>query len=200
MAPSKTTYHHGDLRAALLQEAAALIEENGTEAVTMRALSERVGVSRTAAYRHFANKTDLLGAVAAEGFRELRERLHRVNTPSAANPEDGFVAMAQAYVQFAVGHPAYYRLMYGRDALQRDQYPDLHAAANAIYDELVTLIVTYQQQGLLKPGDAKPLAYVAWSLVHGLAALIIDRQMETPPDVDALAQLALHTLLQGLLR
>ena len=73
-----SAYHHGDLRAALLAEAAAMIDEGGTSSVTMRAIGRRLGVSRSAPYRHFADKSALLVAVAAAGFDRLRDRLEAV--------------------------------------------------------------------------------------------------------------------------
>ena len=73
------TYHHGDLRAALLAEAAAMIAEGGAASVTMRAIGRRLGVSRAAAYRHFADKTALLVAVATDGFNRLKGRLQAID-------------------------------------------------------------------------------------------------------------------------
>lgn len=195
---SAASYHHGDLRSALLREAAALIAEAGVEGVTMRSLSQRVGVSRTAPYRHFADKEALLVAVAADGFQALRERLQAAQTGGRSEALVQFEEMGAAYVAFATSHPAHYRLMYGKEALQRDRHPELHEAANAIYDELGALIQRYQEEGVIRSGPAGELAYVAWSTVHGLASLLVDGQMERPDDIDALARLATRVLLEGL--
>ncbi|MEM1127962.1 MAG: TetR/AcrR family transcriptional regulator [Bacteroidota bacterium] len=195
--PDKKTYHHGDLRTALVQEAAALIAVEGVDAVTMRGLSQRIGVSRTAPYRHFADKDALLAAVAAEGFSTLRQHLH---TAIEAHPHGAasFESMGVAYVLFATDHAAYYRLMYGREALDRERFPDLHAAAHALYDELVALIRQQQEAGTIRGDRPEALAYVAWSTVHGLASLLVDGQMEAPPDIAGLARLTIQTLLVGL--
>ncbi|NNF56993.1 MAG: TetR/AcrR family transcriptional regulator [Rhodothermaceae bacterium] len=194
--PKKTAYHHGALKSALLNEAATLIRAQGTEAVTMRELATRLGVSRTAAYRHFENKEALLVAVAAEGFERLAMALHAAGEGQTGR--DRVEAMGQAYVRFALANPAHYRLMYGREALRRREIPALQAAADQAYDELVALIEAEQHSGLLRAGDARQLVYVAWALVHGLALLLVDGQMEEPDDTDALAALAIRTLLDGL--
>jgi AcrR family transcriptional regulator len=191
------SYHHGDLRRALLDAAASLLRSGGADALTLRALAEAVGVSRTAPYRHFADKADLLIAVATEGFERLRSALHAVTAHGAAGLE-GFEAMGVAYIRFAVENPAHYRLMYGREALARRQVPALQAAADATYDELVALIAARQATGDLRTDDPEALAYVAWATVHGLASLLVDGQMEEPDDVDALARLTARTLLEGL--
>jgi AcrR family transcriptional regulator len=191
-------YHHGTLRRALLDEAAALVQEGGAAAVTMRDLAVRAGVSRTAAYRHFEGKDGLLVAVAAEGFERLDAALRGAGAGLAGRAR--VEAMGRAYVRFALGHPAHYRLMYGRDALSRREAPELQAAADRAYDTLVALIAEEQAAGVLGAGDPGRLAYVAWSLVHGLALLIVDGQIEAPGDPDALAALAIGRLLDGLAR
>ena len=198
MPVAKKTYHHGHLRAALLEEAARMITEAGVEHVTMRSLSHRVGVSRTAPYRHFTDKEALLVAVAAEGFARLKVCLHGVTVPDPDDALTRFQDMGGAYVQFALDNPAHYRLMYGKEALRRTQYPDLQAAADAAYEELVEIIETYQETGAIKPENPHALAYIAWSTVHGLASLIVDGQMRYPDDPIALARLATTMLFEGM--
>ena len=195
--PMPDTYHHGDLRAALLSAAARLIRSGGAEALTLRALAEAVGVSRTAPYRHFKDKADLLVAVAADGFARLQTTLQAVST-DASDGNDPFEDLGGAYVRFAVDNPAYYRLMYGREAIARREVPALQGAADAIYDEVVALIAARQASGNLRPDPPEALAYVAWATVHGLASLLVDGQMQEPDDVDALARLTARTLLEGL--
>ena len=198
MTTEKKAYHHGHLRAALLEEAARLITEAGAEGVTMRALSRRVGVSHTAPYRHFADKEALLVAVAAEGFARLKARLHAINLPEHERALTRFQEMGAAYVGFAVDNPAHYRLMYGKEALHRAQYPELQAAADAAFAELVEIIETYQALDAIKPENSHALAYIAWSTVHGLASLLVDGQMRYPDDIEALARLTTTILFEGM--
>ena len=105
-------YHHGNLRQALLDEALATIHTEGVAALTLRAIGARVGVSRTALYRHFADKRALLTAVATEGFRALRRQLVTAREEGGVG-EAAFRAMGVAYIRFAVGSPAHYRVMFG---------------------------------------------------------------------------------------
>ncbi|HEX6216218.1 MAG TPA: TetR/AcrR family transcriptional regulator, partial [Vicinamibacterales bacterium] len=105
-------YHHGDLRRALLEEAVRTIQTHGVETLTLRTVGERLGVSRTALYRHFADKPALLAAVGREGFRMLRLTLTEAWEQSGRGRE-GFEAMGIAYVRFAVDHPSHYRVMFG---------------------------------------------------------------------------------------
>lgn len=191
-------YHHGDLRAALVSEAAAMVAADGAAGLTMRELGRRLGVSRAAPYRHFEDKSALLVAVAATGFERLNARVDAVGrdarTPSLAR----FRRMGEAYVRFALENPAHYRLMYGREALTRSELPELREAANALFERLVAEFEAHQGAGTIKRQDARAQAYIAWSAVHGLASLLIDGQILAEVDVDALIRRTTETLLEGM--
>src|SRR5262249_55663078 len=105
-------YHHGDLRRALLAEAVRTIREDGVDALTVRAAGQRLGVSRTALYRHFADKSALLAGVAREGFQKFTQALAGA-WRRRGRGWDGFEEMGRAYVRFAVENPAHYRIMFG---------------------------------------------------------------------------------------
>ena len=157
-----------------------------------------MGVSRTAPYRHFSDKEALLVAVAAEGFARLKARFQAIDVP---DHEDGllrFQEVGASYIAFALENPAHYRLMYGKEARRRTQYPHLQAAADAAFAELVEIIETYQAGGTIKSENSHALAYIAWSTVHGLASLFVDGQMRYPDDVEALARLTTTILLEGM--
>ena len=193
-----SAYHHGDLRAALLAEAAAMIDERGTSSVTMRAIGRRLSVSRSAAYRHFADKSALLVAVAAAGFDRLRDRLEAVG---AGAPDAGIERLRQVgeeYVRFAIENPGHYRLMYGKEAITREDRPELREAADALFDELVRIVQSYQRSGTIKGQEPRLQAYVAWGAVHGLASLLIEGQILTAVDVDGLIRQTTSTLLDGM--
>jgi AcrR family transcriptional regulator len=177
MTESSGAYHHGDLRAALLDEAAAMIVEGGVASVTMRELGSRLGVSR---------------------FYHLKERLQAVD---AANPGSGVERLrrvGEEYVRFAIENPAQYRLMYGREALARRDRPELREAANAIFEQLVVVFQAHQRTGGLKRQDPRVQAYVAWSAVHGLASLWNEGQIMATDDVGRLIDQTTRTLLDGM--
>ena len=198
MASVIESYHHGDLRAALLDEAAAIIASEGTAGVTMRALGERLGVSRSAAYRHFADKNALLVAVAQAGFARLAERVEAVETGALRPSLDRFRRLGEAYVRFALENPAHYRLMYGREALVREEVPELQQAAVALFERLAALIREHQRAGLIKRQDPQMQAYAAWSAIHGLASLLIEGQIMATDDIDGLIRHTTQTVLEGM--
>jgi AcrR family transcriptional regulator len=186
MTDKARAYHHGDLRAALLDEAAAMIAEGGAASLTMRALGRRLGVAA------------LLVAVAAAGFSRLRDRLQAVDAGAPRSSMERIRRMGEEYVRFALENPAYYRLMYGREGLARRDVPELREAGNSLFEQLVEVIRAYQDSGKIERQDPRAQAYVAWSSVHGLASLLIDGQILTAVDVDELIRQTTHTVLDGM--
>jgi AcrR family transcriptional regulator len=175
-------YHHGDLPRALLQEAVRTIQRGGVQALTLRAVGEKLGVSRTALYRHFADKSGLLAAVAREGFRILRLRLLEAWNQNGGASK-GFEAMGVAYVKFAVDHPSHYRVMFGGYLDSPDpRDPELAEEGAGAFQALVDAILSLQQNRLLKTDPPLQLAQYIWSNVHGIAMLAIDGQLRQPVD------------------
>jgi len=173
-------YHHGDLSRALLQEAVRTIQNGGVEALTLRAVGEKLGVSRTALYRHFADKSGLLAAVAREGFRTLRLQTLQAWDKHGGGRE-GFEAMGVAYVKFAVDHPSHYRVMFGGYVDRAGVHdPELAKEGAGAFQALVDAIVSLQQQRVVKPDPPLQLAQYIWANVHGIAMLAIDGQLKQP--------------------
>ena len=152
-----STYHHGDLRAALLRAAGKILEEKGISGLSLREVARQAEVSHNAPYRHFPDRERLLAALAAEGFALLTQRL---------GVDDR--AMGAAYVGFALEHPQRFRLMFG-GLLPIAKYAELQQAAGRAYQPLVDAMRSHQE---LK--DPEAAAAAAWSLVHGLSHLILD--------------------------
>lgn len=198
MTSQTRAYHHGDLRAALLAEAAVMIAEGGSAGVTMRAIGQRLGVSRAAPYRHFADKTALLVAVAANGFRRLGGRLQAIDAGGKRSSVERLRRLGEEYVRFALENPAHYRLMYGREALTREELPELREAAEALFEQFVEVIRAHQRSGLIKRQNARAQAYVAWSAVHGLASLVIEGQIHGTDDIEGLIRQTTRTVLDGM--
>jgi len=140
--PAKS-YHHGDLRRALLDEALRTIQADGVAHVTMRTLGESLGVSRSALYRHFADKQSLLATVGKEGFRMLRQALGDAWEQNGRG-RSGFAAMARAYVHFAVEHPSHYRVMFGGFVESAAKDDDFIGEAKAAFQVLVDALVGQQ--------------------------------------------------------
>ena len=168
-------YHHGDLQQALLEEALRTIQTDGVDHLTLRTVGEKLGVSRTALYRHFSDKQALLAAVGREGFRMLRLALTDAWDQHGRGRE-GFEAMGMAYVNFAVTHPSHYRVMFGRFVESCAKDTAFVEEAASAFQVLVDSLVEQQQAGLVRRDDPLLLARLIWSFVHGIAMLVIDGQ------------------------
>lgn len=166
-AETRSGYHHGDLRAALLAHATEMLESG--ENFSMRALAKRAGVSAAAPYRHFDDREALESALAVEGFDGLRATMEALPSPpadAAALSEYGV-----AYVRFALAHPARFKLMFGRECDDRDDERVRAAGAlNTVFFDAVAAVF---------PGPgAEALATAGWALAHGLAFLHLDGKLD----------------------
>ena len=169
-------YHHGDLRAALLLAAAQLLEKDGAEALSFRAIAREVGVSQTAPYNHFESKEHLLATVAEEGFRSFTA-LQRTAS-SARSPRHRLHALGRAYVAFACAHPQLYRLMFGVGLPDWKGYPSLVEAAeqSCLPVQQALADIAAAAKPATKPAHAAWIA--TWAMVHGLASLLIDGKLD----------------------
>jgi AcrR family transcriptional regulator len=162
---STRRYRHGNLPAALLAAARQILDENGLQSVGLRETARRVGVSATAAYRHFASKDDLLASVAAEGFRELAVSMEGATRGPSVLTRGGL-----AYIEFAHRNPGLFRLMFGPLLAERAKYPALQAATANVEALLLRGVADLDQRTL----EANLAAMAAWGVVHGLSHLIVD--------------------------
>jgi len=197
-APRRRTYHHGDLRRALLDAAVELMREQGAEALTLRAVARAAGVSQTAPYRHFRDRRELVAGVAQESFERMGAAIER----AVQRGDPGLPALRRglaAYVRFAREHPAEYRVMFGAELAQRDDMPELDAAAYGAFEFLRAGIAGLQQAGLIGAGDPVLMAITAWATLHGLVMLSLDGQTAvTGRSVDTLVDAATSILLAGI--
>jgi AcrR family transcriptional regulator len=190
-------YHHGNLRRALLDEALATIRDEGVNGLTLREIGARLGVSRTALYRHFADKRALLTAVATEGFRTLRRQLVTAWEEGGRGPA-AFQAMGVAYVRFAVANPSHYRVMFGSFVGPEERAPDLAAEAGSAFQALADALAALQRDAFVRHDDAVLMARFVWSVVHGVAMLAIDGQLREPGGTEELTRYALERLRTGI--
>ncbi len=166
MDPPRHPYHRGNLPKALRAAAREVLDETGPEDVQLREVTRRIGVSVTAAYRHFQNKDGLLASIAAEGFRELAVHLEGT---ADRNP---LVRTGLAYVEFALQKRGLFRLMFGPILAERAKYPELAAGV-----DLIKRIVARAADG---PSEETAAALADWGLIHGLSALLIDGLVPEP--------------------
>jgi AcrR family transcriptional regulator len=183
---SRDSYHHGDLRAAILAEAARLIAVNGADAVSLRQLAREAEVSHAAPAHHFTDRRGLFTALATEGFRMLASAL------TDARPH--FVDAALAYVRFAIEHPGHYAVMFDK-SLYDDTDPDLVSAQAAAGAELSRGVATLSDPHARADPTGAELA--AWSLVHGFSMLWLNEAVDTTTDPMATAERIARMLFDG---
>jgi AcrR family transcriptional regulator len=172
-------YHHANLRKTLLDAAVALIGEVGPRAFTLREVARRAQVSHNAPYRHFTGKDDLLAAVAAEGFERLTASMQKAMA-RATSPLDRLELCGCGYVDFALRWPQHFLVMFDLPH-QPNACEPARAAGEAAFQVLLDSVAAAQQAGDLPTGALMPLAWTAWSLVHGIAKLSISGNLPLSP-------------------
>ena len=196
-------YHHGDLRSALLREATALIREAGVEALSLRALARRVGVTQTALYHHFRDKNELLCALAERGFEELDERVSAAmseGSDARASLERRLTALVHAYVHYTAEQPERYDLMFSR-AIWKAGTPTAslrrvaHGCFRKFAEQFEALVTAV---GLPAGTHALRVGQVTWAMLHGLCRQRIDGIYADPRNQDALVDEVVRFLLARL--
>lgn len=170
--PAKRGYHHGDLRAALVKAGLALLEQRSVDALSLREVARFVGVSATAVYRHFPDKQSLLRALSLEGLKQLAfQQGSAVASPSG----EGFAESGRAYVRFALSNPGLFRLIFTTSLFaNHDVRDDPQGSAGWLLRTHVAAALGADASD----EQQRALTYRAWALVHGLAMLILDRQID----------------------
>ncbi len=168
---SRDSYHHGDLKAVILAEAAGLVAERGADGISLRELARAAGVSHAAPAHHFTDRRGLFTALAAEGWRMMAAAL------TDARPE--FIDAAMAYVRFALDHPGHYAVMFDR-SLVNPEDADLIASQDAAGAELARGVGTLDDPRA--KDDPQAAALAAWSLVHGFSLLWLNKAIDADDD------------------
>ncbi len=195
-------YHHGDLRNGLIQAGLELLEEGSALELDLRKVARRAGVSHGAPYRHFADKQALLAAIIEEGFRLLAREIREGQQGQPDEPFEQLLGVARAYVHFAQAHPWLMREMFIGLAIGRENHEGAHRASKEVYRIYTAVIGRGQEQGKLVAGDLGVLAGVFWSALHGLAILIIEKQLSSyadgPEGTERVTRYTIEVLYHGL--
>jgi AcrR family transcriptional regulator len=200
-------YHHGDLRRALIAAALTLVTEQQDWTFSLREVARIAGVSQSAPYNHFADKRELLAAVAVAGFHRLRDGI--MSDVAGKHPASAaFAASVRAYVRIGVENPALYRLMFGPElagSRTLDRPPQVSAAGNETKATLERIIREGARTGdfAISPLDEDRLAlatFTARSAAHGLTMLIVDNMVGEHIDVHSAIETAIQVQLGGLRR
>jgi AcrR family transcriptional regulator len=180
-------YHHGNLKAALIVAADAIIAQKGVEGFSLREAARRAGVSPGAPAHHFGTATGLLTEVALLGYANLGAALNAVVATGA--PAADLRAQAQAYVGFALAHAGQFRLMFRPDLVNRDDPRYMQAATHALEGFARTIA---RQQGQSRAEMAQ--VFVVWASVHGMANLALDGKAQYLFDGATPQEFAAHLL------
>ena len=196
MIPTRPTYHHGDLRNSLIRAALALVAERGVEGFSLREAARTVGVSASACYRHFADREELLAAVAHEGLDTLAEEMRvaaeahqgdeRRSMPSTASG-----TTAAAYLHFALEHPAHFRVMHAVPKSEHSRDLMLPRSPAVLAQTGMEALVA---AGVVAPEAAGRALLACWTSVHGLASLAVGGQL--PLDDELTLEAALDAVLR----
>jgi len=199
---AKEKYHHGDLRAALLEAALALISEIGPQGLTIREVARRAGVSHAAPYRHFADRDQLILAVVEQGFEKLQQTMQAEKDAAPPDPLNQFAASGLAYINFALQHPAYYRVMFSGDLLSSTGHLSLRHTSQGALQEMVANIAECQQLGLVRGGDPVTQALTILSTIHGFVSLVNDNRIGhligNPYSLESIRDAVLVSIFEGL--
>lgn len=169
----RKTYHHGNLRPALVEAAKTLIVERGLDGFTLREVARRVGVSHVAAYRHYADRRALLAAVSESGFHRLHRRLERARQKAAPAVEPRLRAVLAAYLRFCWDERALAAVMFGPRLSRGGEFPELEAAVFATFGPIEDTISSFAPT---RGGrSARDLALALWTFVHGFTTLSYDK-------------------------
>lgn len=194
---ARSSYHHGELKAALLQVAIKRLETQGISSLSLRSLARDAGVSPMAPYHHYGNHDGLIAAIAAEGFIRLQQRKMEALASASSNQtaDERLCSGGCAYVSFVLDNPNLYRLMGSIPVDSRSRHPDLEAAARAPAASLNELVETRFGESLSIEAKAE-YAHTIWALVHGIGLLAIDERL-TKAQALAMADSGIKRLLHG---
>lgn len=178
MPKAEKPYHHGNLRDVLVAEALALSAESGIESVTVREVARRAGVSPGAPFRHFADKTALMTAVAEEALRRFQTEIDAALAPvPAGDPVAGVRAIGLAFLEWVVRNPTHFEIISTRRAIDFEGSAYLVTQNRNIQQRFAGFLIAAQQKGLLRSSDIQLAQVTARAQVYGLARMLIDGQL-----------------------
>jgi AcrR family transcriptional regulator len=179
---SPKAYHHGDLRRALIEAGLAILRDDGIESITLRNVASVASVSHSASYHHFQTKSGLLAAIATSGFETMVATIEDLAGSLEPNDPVGRLrAIGRGYVLFATQNPQLFRLMFRPELTLPDSHPQLKEAEQKTFGTLFSAVQAYLQGVSNQHLDPRIASGFAWSTVHGISTLYLDRVLgETP--------------------
>ncbi len=195
--PRKKSYHHGDLKNALIKAGADILSKEGVSALTLRKVAQKAGVSHAAPYAHFADKQALIAAISTEGYKNLYQQIAQVAEKYRSDPLRRFVEASWAYVQFALDEPDQFKVTLSGMIEKEQEYPAFVETAKQTFALVVEITEQCQQAGILRKGASDLTAVGAWALIHGFVTLLMENQIShTVLNRYSVREMFIHTLNQ----
>ncbi len=176
---TRKNYHHGDLKNALIQAGIEILSEEGASGLSLRKVARKAGVSHAAPYAHFADKQNLIAAIASDGHQKLNERLQTVMTHYPDDPLQQLISAAWAYVQFGLDAPAHYKITFSGVIQDEHSHPEFMHFSQGNLQILKGIVDRCREAGILyfTDTDAEMQVVGLWGLIHGLVSLMIQGQV-----------------------
>jgi AcrR family transcriptional regulator len=173
----KKTYHHGDLKNALVRAGIDILAQDGVRGLSLRKVARQAGVSHAAPYAHFADKQSLIAAISTDGHQKIYEKIARIMEQYPDDPLRQFVETAWVYVEFGFEEPDHFRVTFSGAVEKERDYPALVEMTAKNFGVLRQLVAHCQAAGILGPGEPDLVAIGVWGLVHGFVSLIQEGQV-----------------------
>jgi len=173
----KKTYHHGDLKNALIKAGVEILAKDGVSGLSLRKVALKAGVSHSAPYSHFVDKQALIAAISTEGFRQLYERINAVAEKYKAKPEKQLIEAAWAYTQFAMDDSDRFKVMFSGILEKEKEYPEFVTESQRNFQLVKMIVEANQASGSLRSGASELVALSAWGIIHGFVMLLLEGQI-----------------------
>ncbi len=174
---NKSTYHHGDLKNALINAGVEILAREGVGALSLRKVARQAGVSHSAPYAHFKDKQALITAISIEGFKKLLQELERTFQNYKNDPARLLLEIAWVYFNFALQETDTFKVMFSGVLEKEKKDPDLAAVVQRTYQIVVQAVSICQKERILASGDANLAATALWAQIHGLISLYLEGQI-----------------------
>jgi AcrR family transcriptional regulator len=195
---SRAGYHHGDLRRAIRDEAIDVIGSEGLEAVSLRAIARRLGVSEAAPYHHYSGKAELLAVIAADAYRGLHDRMEQALESAGVDPFERLQALGRAYIEYGLESRGRFRLMFGEHMVDLASHDEVFRAGRPTRVMLSDVVAACLDRDV---SDPSAIENSVWAMVHGLTWLMVETEIRPEDEdieVDRLVDTALAILASGI--
>ena len=175
--PKNKTYHHGDLKNALIKAGVEILAKDGVSGLSLRKVASKAGVSHAAPYAHFVDKQALIAAISTEGFRQLYEQVNAVAEEYKTKPSRQLAEVAWTYVQFALDDRDRFKVMFSAVLEKEKEYPEFVAESQRNFQLVKMIVEANQAAGILRSGPSDLAALSAWGIIHGFVMLLLEGQI-----------------------